>query len=121
MEFVFLFIIIIIIIIIIFPVNLNIDENIKDFVTSPLVLTTEVCNPGKCQAGKMEGVCISGESCFKHGGQTGNLCNGSSNLICCTCQYLNIVFQLHARLFIVHTYCTKRFYTRTHKQFFFIF
>lgn len=87
-----------------FPVNLNIDENIKDFVTSPLVLTTEVCNPGKCQAGKMEGVCISGESCFKHGGQTGNLCNGSSNLICCTCQYLEIVFQLHSRLFTVHTH-----------------
>ncbi|XP_015364540.1 PREDICTED: plasma kallikrein-like [Diuraphis noxia] len=32
----------------------------------------------------MEGVCISAESCFKHGGQTGNPCNGSSNLICCT-------------------------------------
>ncbi|XP_060871513.1 uncharacterized protein LOC132945771 isoform X1 [Metopolophium dirhodum] len=65
-------------------VNMNIDENVDGIVNSPLVLTTEVCNPRKCQAGKMEGVCISGESCFKHGGQTGNLCNGSSNLICCT-------------------------------------
>eukprot|EP00102_Acyrthosiphon_pisum_P007223 XP_003241807.1 PREDICTED: inactive serine protease 39 [Acyrthosiphon pisum] len=66
-------------------VNMNIDENVDGIVNSPLVLTTEVCNPRKCQAGKMEGVCISDESCFKHGGQTGNLCNGSSNLICCTC------------------------------------
>ncbi|CAH1722070.1 suppressor of tumorigenicity 14 protein homolog [Aphis gossypii] len=65
-------------------VNMNIDANVDGFVNSPLVLTTEVCNPRKCQAGKMEGVCISGESCFKHGGQTGNPCNGSSNLICCT-------------------------------------
>ncbi|KAL5239893.1 hypothetical protein ACI65C_007303, partial [Semiaphis heraclei] len=65
-------------------VNMNIDENVDGFINSPLVLTTEVCNPRKCQAGKMEGVCISGESCFKHGGQTGNPCNGSSNLICCT-------------------------------------
>jgi len=72
-------------------VNMNIDENADGIVNSPLVLTTEVCNPRKCQAGKMEGVCISGESCFKHGGQTGNLCNGSSNLICCTCQYPNTV------------------------------
>lgn len=74
-----------------FSVNMNIDENVDGIVNSPLVLTTEVCNPRKCQAGKMEGVCISGESCFKHGGQTGNPCNGSSNLICCTCQYPNIV------------------------------
>ncbi|XP_025201404.1 uncharacterized protein LOC112598950 [Melanaphis sacchari] len=65
-------------------VNMNIDENVDGFVNSPLVLTTEVCNPRKCKAGKMEGVCISSESCFKHGGQTGNPCNGSSNLICCT-------------------------------------
>lgn len=68
------------------PVDLNIDGDLDDFVNSPLVLTTEVCNPGKCQAGKMEGVCISGESCFKHGGRTGMPCNGSTNLICCTCK-----------------------------------
>lgn len=66
-----------------FPVNLNIDENAEDFVNNPLVLTNEGCN--KCQTGKTEGVCISGESCLKHGGQIGNLCNGSKNLICCTC------------------------------------
>ncbi|KAE9535833.1 hypothetical protein AGLY_007734 [Aphis glycines] len=63
-------------------VNMNIDANVDGFVNSPLVLTTEVCNPRKCQAGKMEGVCISGESCFKHGGQTGNPCNGSIILTC---------------------------------------
>jgi len=78
-------------IIMLFSVNLNIDIKAKDFANSPLVLTTEVCNPGKCQAGKMEGVCISGESCFKHGGQAGNPCNGSNNLICCTCKYLKIL------------------------------
>ncbi|VVC45643.1 CUB domain,Peptidase S1A, chymotrypsin family,Serine proteases, trypsin family, serine active [Cinara cedri] len=69
-------------------VNLDIDGNVEDDAAvnnySPLVLTNEVCDPGKCHVGKTEGVCISGESCFKHGGQVGNFCNGSSNLICCT-------------------------------------
>lgn len=73
-----------------YTVNTNSGEmNVDDFVKSPLVLTTEVCNPGKCQAGKLDGVCINGESCFKHGGRIGSPCNGSENLICCTCQYQN--------------------------------
>lgn len=77
---------------------MDIDEDAEEnFVNSPLVLTTEVCNPVKCRAGKMEGVCISGESCFKHGGQIGNPCSGSRNLICCTCQYIyvDVIFNLY--------------------------
>ncbi|XP_025409085.1 inactive serine protease PAMR1-like isoform X2 [Sipha flava] len=65
-------------------VNMNVDGNVEHVVNSPLVLNSEVCDPGKCQVGEMEGLCISGESCFKHGGQIGNPCNGSSNLFCCT-------------------------------------
>lgn len=85
--------------------NLKIDENEDDFDNSPLILTTEVCNPGKCKAGKMEGVCISGESCFKHGGQAGSPCNGSSDLICCTCQYLhkyNKILRIYYKYFMFY-------------------
>ncbi|XP_050421380.1 serine protease filzig-like [Adelges cooleyi] len=58
--------------------NIQVDK-------SPLVLTTEVCNPTKCQSGnKMQGLCVPAESCFKNGGQAGIPCNGSTNLICCT-------------------------------------
>lgn len=80
-------------------VNMNTDDMVEDASVnsySPLVLTAEVRDPGKCQIGKTEGVCISGESCFKHGGQAGNFCNGSSNLICCTCKCTQILLYTYS-------------------------
>ncbi|XP_050545408.1 phenoloxidase-activating factor 3-like isoform X2 [Daktulosphaira vitifoliae] len=65
------------------PVDMNISESVETD-KSPLVLTTEVCNPSKCQAGKMQGLCVTAETCFEKGGQSGIPCDGSNNLICCT-------------------------------------